>query len=103
MGHVGGEVLSTEATIELWRRRNGCSSTVDRRLLSDQADDNVRVEHSVWSECSGAPIEEYRIIGGGHTWPGGTQYLPVKLIGRVTHDIDAATEIWSFFSTFESR
>jgi len=37
------------------------------------------------------------IEGGGHTWPGGPQYLPRLLIGRACPQPDATKEIWEFF------
>jgi polyhydroxybutyrate depolymerase len=37
------------------------------------------------------------IEGGGHTWPGGYQYLPERFIGRTSRDIDANSLIWNFF------
>jgi len=43
-----------------------------------------------------------KINGGGHTWPGGHQYLPKKIIGLVTKDFNAADKLWEFFkSTIE--
>jgi poly(3-hydroxybutyrate) depolymerase len=40
-----------------------------------------------------------RIIGGGHTWPGGWEYLGEDLIGRTCHDVNACEEIWRFFAS----
>ncbi len=31
----------------------------------------------------------YRIVGGGHTWPGGAQYLPARIVGPVATGLDA--------------
>ena len=45
----------------------------------------------------GSEVVLIRLDGGGHTWPGGGQYLPEGLIGRVCHDLSAATVIWEFF------
>ena len=39
----------------------------------------------------------YTIDRGGHSWPGGPQYLPQAVIGRVNRDIDASWVIWDFF------
>jgi polyhydroxybutyrate depolymerase len=39
----------------------------------------------------------YTIEGGGHTWPGGTQYLPVFLVGKASHNLDGTQVIWEFF------
>jgi poly(3-hydroxybutyrate) depolymerase len=27
----------------------------------------------------------YHIVRGGHGWPGGPQYLPTLLVGRIAH------------------
>jgi polyhydroxybutyrate depolymerase len=37
------------------------------------------------------------IEGGGHTWPGGYQYLPERFIGKTSQDVDANALIWNFF------
>lgn len=47
-------------------------------------------------QCSEVIV--YTIRGGGHTWPGGEQYLPVIVVGKVNHDIDASQVIWEFLS-----
>jgi len=95
-----GRVLSTDATVRLWRVRNGCSAEFESRTL-DEADDETVVTRTAWTDCAGAAAVLYRIEGGGHTWPSGGQYLPEALVGRVTREIDGAVEAWSFFSGFE--
>jgi polyhydroxybutyrate depolymerase len=48
--------------------------------------------------CNGsAEVKLYVIEGGGHTWPGGWQYLPEKIIGKTSQVIDASEEIITFF------
>lgn len=37
-------------------------------------------------------------LGGGHTWPGGNQYLPERIIGKTSMDIDASEIIWDYFA-----
>lgn len=94
-----GRVLSTDATVELFRSRNGCSSESESRTI-DGADDGTRVTRTAWTGCAGAAVVLYRIEGGGHTWPSGGQYLPERLVGRVSRDIDGAVEAWQFFAGF---
>jgi polyhydroxybutyrate depolymerase len=40
----------------------------------------------------------YTVTGGGHTWPGGEQYLPSALIGATSRQFDASQVIWRFFA-----
>ena len=39
----------------------------------------------------------YQIDNGGHTWPGGRQYLPQAIIGRTSRALDASEVIAQFF------
>lgn len=95
-----GRVLSTYATVEYWRQRNGCNAAEPRARTENKARDRMRVRVFEWA-CTGAPVTLYRIEGGGHTWPSARQGLPRFLVGRVNKDIDASREIWSFFSQFD--
>ncbi len=42
----------------------------------------------------------YTIINGGHTWPGGTQYLPVAVVGKASRNLDASQTAWQFLSQY---
>ena len=93
-----GLVMSTGDTIDFWRQRNDCAATPSDETVIDTARDRTRVLRTTWEQCRQAPVMLYRIEGGGHTWPSGRQYLPRRRIGRVSKEIDGASEIWAFFS-----
>ena len=93
-------MLSTSETVASWVTRNGCSITPSDNRTIDTVSDSTAVLRTDWSDCEGAPVRLYRIDGGGHTWPSGSQYLPVRVVGEVTRDIDGAVEAWRFFSMF---
>ncbi len=99
--HRRDEVLSTEDTVALWRNRNACGTTPASFEQIDLANDGMRVEKTSWGACAETPVLLYRIVGGGHTWPGSERNLPEWLVGRINHDISATNEIWAFFSQFE--
>ena len=92
------KVLSTDETIDIWLKRNGCSGQSSQSSI-DKPGDRTSVIKKTW-DCDGVPICLYTIENGGHTWPGGTQYMPVRIIGEVSDDIDGADEVWKFFSQF---
>lgn len=96
-----GLVLSTDKTIELWRARNGCRDTAPTTSFIDKPGDKTSVNIFEWTDCSGAPVKLYRVNNGGHTWPSGRQYLPVRRVGETSRDIDASEEGWKFFSQFK--
>ena len=97
-----GEVLSTDETIRIWRKKNRCSSQAMTTELPDIAADGTRVTKIEYSRCNDdSKVVLYRIEGGGHTWPDGRQYLPKRRIGRTTRDINGCDAIWAFFRSLK--
>jgi polyhydroxybutyrate depolymerase len=45
----------------------------------------------------GVKVILIKVLNGGHTWPGGKQYLPKFAVGRVCRDFNAEDEIFRFF------
>ena len=94
-----GKVLSVNESIGFWVRRNKCSKVP---LINQEPDrdpsDGTRVLRKEFKKgMGGTEVILYKIDGGGHTWPGGLQYLPAWLIGKTSRDIDANQVIWTFF------
>ncbi|HEY1652473.1 MAG TPA: hypothetical protein VGG09_11380 [Acidimicrobiales bacterium] len=50
---------------------------------------DLRVERVRWADPLGSSVTLYRVRGGGHTWPGGPQYLSARIIGPVARGLDA--------------
>jgi len=79
--------LSAAATNRYWATYNNCDTTATIDIVSPS------VERYTWSTASGcAYVEELKVIGGGHDWPGGG-------VGNMT--IDANEEIWQFVSRYD--
>jgi hypothetical protein len=38
----------------------------------------------------------FKVVDGGHTWPGGPQYASELAIGKVTTHIDGSAQIWRY-------
>lgn len=98
-----GRVLSVDQSIAYWVEKNGCSPLP---VVTEEPDrdpsDGTRVTRKVYlNENDGTEVILYAVEGGGHTWPGGLQYLPSKFIGRTSRDIDANEVIWSFFKNLK--
>jgi polyhydroxybutyrate depolymerase len=51
----------------------------------------------------GTEVILYAIERGGHTWPGGDQYLPAWIIGKTSRDIDVNEVIWNFFKKHPTK
>jgi polyhydroxybutyrate depolymerase len=97
----GSSVLSTTASVAFWNDRNGCSATPSSTTTIDTVMDGTSIAYTRYAPCTaGAENRFYDVIGGGHTWPGGVQYLPVSQIGRTSDDVNAGQEMWQFFRAF---
>lgn len=95
-----GHVLSVDGTTALWAEDEACSATPEEEPILDRVHDGTHVMRRTWPECGGrGAVIAFRIEGGGHTWPGGTQYLPKMMVGIASQNLDASRELWSFFST----
>jgi len=78
--------ISAAATHSYWATYNLCNPTAIMSTVSSS------VERYTWSTAAGcAYVEELKVIGGGHDWPGS--------FGNMT--IDANSEIWQFVSRYD--
>ena len=99
---AGRESGSAERVAQDWAEVNGCSKTPGvERLLTEGGD--VTAEWLTWPACNGASTLLIRILGGGHGWPGGPQYAPRVLIGRISRSLDATGEAIRFCAERSSR
>jgi polyhydroxybutyrate depolymerase len=94
-----GRVLPTTNTLELWVQSNGCAQEATVTDFPDRdPTDGCRVKSSRWpGGRNGSEVLFYQVEGGGHTWPGGPQYLPERVVGKVCRDFDATETMWQFF------
>lgn len=96
-----GATIPTSEIVSKWAAVNRCAGNPTTVSLPDgNSADGSRVKVTTYSACAQrTEVVLYTIEGGGHTWPGGAQYLPARLIGPVNRDIDATEVIWRFFAS----
>ena len=98
--YTGGTLLNFVAIPALlahWVQVNGCNPTPTTTAVPDvNTTDGCTAERQVWAGGrNGSVVEHYKIIGGGHTWPG----APVT-IGVTNRDISASREVWRFLRPY---
>jgi polyhydroxybutyrate depolymerase len=74
-----------------WAAYDGCGTPPSTSSLA------ADVQHVVWPHCpSRNAVQLYRVVGGGHTWPGA---MPVQAerLGATTSSIDATALVLDFF------
>ena len=101
-GHVKagarGPILSARDSASKWAELNRCDANPEITDLPNIIEDSTHVGVERYGRCNdGAGVLLYVIEGGGHTWPGGAQYFPERIIGKTTHNLDASEEIDDLF------
>ena len=97
---MGEEVTQPpiQQNLQRWRDIEGCSTNPS----SDARGDGI--ERIDFTDCrDGAEVIEYFIDGMGHVWPGGTNQLPERLVGRPSYKLNATDVIWDFFKSHPMR
>jgi len=91
---------SIDDIISYWVSFNECSQNASFSNLPDlNTNDLCYAEHYVYSNGNnGSSVELYKIINGGHTWPGA--YIPLAGI-NTNQDFSASEKIWQFFSKYD--
>ncbi len=90
------DFISVQQTLDAWVAANGCSPAPHVTLMPDHSNDGMTVErHNYDGGRDGSEVIFYKIIGGGHTWPG--RQLRLGFLGPSTLDISANDIMWEFF------
>jgi polyhydroxybutyrate depolymerase len=94
-----GAVLSADATLAAFVKRNGCTEPVTKRAAAGA----TPVAVTTFRSCTGAPTVALLLEGSGHGWPG-FPYGPrvAAVIGPAAPAFDAAGAIARFFVAREA-
>jgi polyhydroxybutyrate depolymerase len=91
-------IVSHNKAVSAFAHRNKCDAQPVVTTLPDIVHDGTTVVKTVYGNGrKGSEVIGYVVNNGGHTWPGGYQYLGVWLIGKTTRNLDASEVIWEFF------
>ncbi|WP_052352823.1 alpha/beta hydrolase family esterase [Neobacillus dielmonensis] len=96
-----GSLLSVSETINYWAEANGSVTEPRISYMAEEVDsDPTKICRKVYDGGKfGTKVVLYTVEGGGHTWPGGPQYLSPKLIGLTSQQMDASQVIWNELKT----
>jgi polyhydroxybutyrate depolymerase len=102
MKGAGGEIYGHEDVLKLWADTDHCDNTpVISHLPLNVHDGTSIIKEEYSNPATGVKVIGYTVTNGGHTWPGGTQYLPKFLIGTISHNMNACQVIWDFFKGYK--
>jgi polyhydroxybutyrate depolymerase len=91
--------VSASGMVDKWRSVDGCQGEPSKQELPDVGDGTLVRRFDSTACAASSEVVFYRIDDGGHTWPGGKQYLPQAIIGPTTRAFDASEVIAQFFLT----
>lgn len=93
----GSTVLSGPAMVDRWRQIDGCPTPTDEPLPA--TGDGTETHRIVSDGCAGGTSVVFmRVDGGGHTWPGVPEILPVQAVGAASRAFDASDASAQFFA-----
>ena len=95
-------IVAVDTALQFWIDNNNCQQAVPVENIPDSVQsDSSTVDLFKYVNCDcGADVYFYKIINGGHTWPGVSQpQLPQ--LGNTNEDIHASYELWDFFKKFD--
>ncbi len=100
-----GKVLSASESVWYWVKNNRCSLNP---IITDEPDidpgDGTRIQKQQFiNGRNNSEVILYTIKGGGHTWPGGNQYLGKWIVGKTCRDMNATEVIWEFFEKHSGK
>ncbi len=95
---IPGMLESIDDVIGYWISFDQCDTTPVITMMPDiSPTDGCTAEHYLYKNGNnGVEVELYKIIDGGHTWPG----APLT-IGVTNRDINASVKIWEFFAKYD--
>lgn len=89
--------LPVPAVVAHWVGVNQAGAGVTTMVPNTSTTDGCTAERTAYSHPTlGEVVVHYRVIGGGHTWPGAAFQ-----IGVTNRDFNASTEVWRFLRRFQ--
>ncbi len=90
-------MLPAEQLVQKLVILNHCSTQPQTEAIADTDPGDGCTATKYTYTGANADVVFIKITNGGHTWPGGTQYLPKFIIGKLCKDFKAEEEIYRFF------
>jgi len=92
-----GILIPIDTVVKFWIDHNQCDNTPAFTSVPNiNTTDGCTAERYIYSGGSqGAIVELFKVIEGGHTWPGATFN-----VGVTNMDFNASKEIWRFFRKY---
>lgn len=93
-------VVPVYTTVQFWVTHNNCQIASPVFNFPDTfTTDNSTAELYTFTNCDcNADVKFYKLINGGHTWPGVYVASQASVLGNTNRDINTSVELWNFFN-----
>lgn len=93
-------VVPVDSAVQSWVRRNQCQQAQPVFNFPDLfVGDSSTAQLFRYSQCAcQSEVLFYKLINGGHTWPGVFVPGQAAVLGNTNRDIQASVELWQFFN-----
>ncbi len=93
-------VMPVDSTVQFWVNHNHCQTVNPAVYFPDIfTSDSSTAELYSFAECDcDAEVFFYKLVNGGHTWPGVYVASQASVLGNTNLDINASIELWEFFN-----
>ncbi len=91
-------MLPIDSVIKYWAFKDNCNPTPQIDTVPDinTTDGCTAVHYTFSTGTAGSTCELYKVLGGGHTWPGSPYVL-----GVTNQDFNASLQMWMFFRKYK--
>lgn len=93
-------VIPVDTAVQFWIDHNNCSTVLPPHFFPDTSitDSSYVILYQYTGGNCSSEVLFYKIINGGHTWPGVYVANQAAVLGNTNLDIHASDELWAFFS-----
>lgn len=102
VAYANGNFGGVQNTIDFWTGFNNCNTTATIDTLQDinTTDSTIIISYSYTGCDSSVSVLLYKVVDGGHTWPGAALVFNPADYGYTNLDVNASAEVWNFFSQY---
>ena len=98
VANSNSKTIGFEDLLNFWGENNSCNNLIIEQLPIIK-DDGIRAEKWSYDDCDPTCVL-FKMIGAGHTWPSGGNFLNEEHVGKPSYEIDASREIVDFFLSY---
>lgn len=103
IGNEDADMVPAEKLLQKIVKLDHCNTNAQTVVLPDSDPSDGCTETECIYNGTAVTVDFIKIENGGHTWPGGTQYLPKFLIGRLCRDFSVSQKIFDFFISVSKK